>query len=207
MKFVCRQLYIESSGLLPTSPVLTFLDPKGRTECASLMCARSLSASGAQVLRDLHEINITERVPHGARRIWGRIFDLHGIHALVDFCRAHPHITVNVWLKSTSHKIWNPPSSLAREIAHVVARKVEFFDSRPELASIKDSHCNHYVMKALKEMEQVWSGFAADAPVFPDNLKMRPVGTFNEIQSFLNFKYARQGDARRMVESWYKNGF
>lgn len=91
--------------------------------------------------------------------------------------------------------------SLALQITHFVVRK--------QLSSINHGVFNELVTKGVENIARTCPGLVAYAPAFPDNLKMRPLGTFVDVR--LNFPFVSRGaagmDEEQTVESWYTNGF
>lgn len=104
MKFVCRTLNLETSSLVPKTPRLIFPERNDTTECASVTCARFISAISLTALLGVKQIHINERDPYKARAFWSQMFDLDGVASLADFCRANPKIELAVHLRSLNIK-------------------------------------------------------------------------------------------------------
>jgi hypothetical protein len=75
MKFVCRQLYEETSSLSPHSTHLVFPLRKDTKDAASLICGRFIGNTCADALVTTRRIDVFKRIPYYGRGYWKRVFD------------------------------------------------------------------------------------------------------------------------------------
>jgi hypothetical protein len=173
MKFVCKQLYSETSSLPPTCcPKLIFPLRTDTTESASIICGRYLASLGADDANNVRNIEVHERIPNAGRFPADDKFDSLGVSQLVTFAATHPYASIEVRLDSadpqkTPHAIWYVASS-----CHLMARKT------------KDPFCNFVCpsqLRFLEHLAEIWPGYALDALPFPVNISFRPGCEVDEI--------------------------
>jgi len=162
MKFVCHQLYEETSTLGPgRSGELIFPLRKDTKEAASVTCAQFLDEASPAFKSSLREITIHERIPYRARRFWTMVFDLGGVARLLAFCRAHPNVTIRV-----HPNCFNLPD---RGYGHWLLSDLVEFAVRKQV-DITSSDLR-YLKVAIDRMARADPAFGEDAPAFPDNLQ------------------------------------
>jgi hypothetical protein len=201
--------------LSPYSTHLVFPLRKDTTDAASIICGRFITNTRADALRALRRIDVFERIPHGVRGYWTRIFDAHGVSQLVTFAKAYPLTKVNFYLECIEPGRTGYNVELFAELIEMIAQETPTpslnllgSTTRTPVFSLYTDHSN---LKAVKEMTGVWSGYAMDAPVFPGNVVCRPGCVFQQSAwvNYYSYIYLPPlGNAWETVfNEWYTNGF
>jgi len=165
MKFVCKQLYEETSALPPTRcPELILPLRKDTPESASSICAGYIAGSRPEQLKGIRRIHVHERVAYRQGPFSKDIFD-PCMDQLVTFATHHPSTSIQTFLHAVDPKISNDTSKLPiTGFSYEIARK------RVE--------CGYYsvwydIDRALDEMAETWSDHAFEAQPFPKNFVFR----------------------------------
>ncbi|KAI4953377.1 hypothetical protein J4E86_006920 [Alternaria arbusti] len=121
MKFVCKQLYEETSALPPTRcPELIFPLRKDTSDSASSICASYIAS---EYLNDIRRIHVHERIAYRQRPFSPHLFD-PCMAQLVTFATHHPHTSIQTFLHAADPKISNGTSKFPiAGFSHEIARK------------------------------------------------------------------------------------
>ncbi|KAI4613928.1 hypothetical protein J4E80_006616 [Alternaria sp. BMP 0032] len=99
MKFVCKQLYEETSALPPTlCPELIFPLRKDTPESASSICASYIASARPETLNDIHRIHVHERIAYRQVPFSPHLFD-PCLSQLVTFATHHPSTSYFKFIK------------------------------------------------------------------------------------------------------------
>jgi hypothetical protein len=203
MKFVNKQLYEETSPLLPHSPRLIFPSRTDTKDAASLICGRFIGYTRSDALRAIRCVDIFERMPHRARGYSRRVFDIVGVSQLVAFAKALPLVTINVYLESVEPDRAGFNAKNVAELIETIARKTS--NTPHSNMGVTVSQLHQLNLKTVNQMTGVWSGYALDAPVFPANIVFRPGFDLGRQAWVLYYESQWDLDAERAA--WYRNDF
>jgi len=167
MKYVCKQLYEESSALPPTRcPELIFPLRKDTPESASSICASYIASAKAGTLNGIHRIHVHERIAYRRGPFSPHLFD-PCMAQLVTFATHHPSTSIHAFLHAVDPKVSNDTSKFP-----IAGFSYEI--SRKRVDSTSGYYSAWYnIDRVLDEMAETWSDHVFDPQPFPKNLVFR----------------------------------
>ena len=165
MKFVCKQLYEETSALPPTRcPELIFPLRKDTPESASSICAEYVASARPEQLKHIRRIHVHERIAYRQGPFSTDIFD-PCMDQLVTFAIQHPNTSIQAFLHAVDPKISNHASKFPiTGFSYEIARK------RVEVGYYS---VWYDIDRVLDEMAEIWSDHAFEPQPFPKNFVFR----------------------------------
>ncbi|KAI4705104.1 hypothetical protein J4E89_009398 [Alternaria sp. Ai002NY15] len=124
MKFVCKQLYEETSALPPTRcPELIFPLRKDTPNSASSICASYIAGSRPEQLNGIRRIHVHERIAYRQCPFSPHLFDPCMAH-LVTHATHHPSTSIQTFLHAADPKVSNDTSKFPiAGFSYEIARK------------------------------------------------------------------------------------
>ena len=160
MKFVCKQLYEETSALPPTRcPELIFPLRKDTPDSASSICASYITSVKPEQLNSIRRIHVHERIAYRQCPFSPHLFD-PCMAQLVTFATHHPSTSLQTFLHAVDPKISNFTTKFPiAGFSYEIARK------RVESGGYYSAWYN--IDRVLDEMAETWSDHAFEPQPFP----------------------------------------
>ena len=198
LRFVCRQLYWETSGFGLRRNVLHFnttTDPIRGTESCVLflgICSRPHLASISKIrILGLGRPHLThQRIPSswgsssGTRRWYFGLFDLEAVPKLAEYCLSYPNLSVDIILPDMRVGYDFSKFYMTISVLVLALRK-----QRLEYLPAPDD-----VHLPVRVMSRVWEGYGVEAKPLPENLRF-----------YSNYEIGEDDAQRYRNEPWWND--